>query len=107
MIDIEMAKKHLRIDGNDEDIIIQLYLNAAKTAASLYINRNIYNTEEEIGSDLDGIVVNEAIGTAILMQTAHLYENRESVSLVQGSSFPEMQLGYKYLLNPYRLEMGV
>jgi hypothetical protein len=107
MIDLQIAKMHLRVDGEDEDELIQLYLKAAKRAASLYLNRTIYATEEDMGSDLDGLVLNEDVGAAILLQTAHLYENRESISLIQGSSFPEIQLGYKYLLNPYRLEMGV
>lgn len=101
----DQAKAHLRVEGCDEDTLIQLYLNAARRAAELYLNRTIY--DEDAGSDLDGIVMSDDIKVAILLQLGHLYENRESVSFVQGSSFPEMQLGYRYLLNPYRLDMGV
>jgi hypothetical protein len=107
MIDLTLAKLHLRVDGEDEDVLLSLYIKAATRAAEQYLNRNLYSQEDGVGSDLDGLVMNEDVQSAILLQVGHLYANRESVSLVQGSSFPELALGYKYLLNPYRLEMGV
>lgn len=45
------------------------------------------------------------IAQAILMTIGHLYENRESV--IAGTAASEVPLGATYLLDPYRLGMGL
>lgn len=42
IITLAIAKEHLRAVGVDEDVTIQIYLNAAEKAASDFLNRNIY-----------------------------------------------------------------
>ena len=98
------AKLHLRVDGTDEDATIQIYLNAAETAAAQYLNRAIYASEIDQGSDLDGIVMNDAIRAAVLLQCGNLYASRESVSSQAVNPLP---MGFFFLLDPYRLEMGL
>ena len=107
IISLSVAKLHLRVDGNDEDTTIQLYLDAAEQMAADYLNRNIYATTGDQGSDLDGLVVNSAVKAAILLQCGHLYANRESVSQQPGNYMIELPMGTKFLLDPYRLELGV
>ena len=53
-----------------------------------------------------GLVVDDAVKSAILLQTATIYENREpaEVAQVQGLQIPNV---IKWLLDPYRLGMGV
>lgn len=47
----------------------------------------------------------ETIRRAILLIVGHLYENREQV--VVGASVAELPMGVLFLLQPYRLKMGV
>jgi hypothetical protein len=51
-----------------------------------------------------GIVVNEQIKAAILLIFGHLFENHEDVVMGQAQAIP---MGSQYLLQPYRVGMGV
>jgi len=57
-----------------------------------------------VGSDLDGVVINDAIKAAILLNLGHLYVNREGVDTVQKQELP---LGIQSLLQPYRIGIGM
>ena len=105
IVTLAQAKLHLRVDGTDEDTLIQVYLNAAERSIANYLNRELYETDA--GSDLDGLVMNDAIKGAVLLQVGHLYANRESVSQQPGNYMLELPLGLKWLVDPYRIEMGV
>jgi hypothetical protein len=103
MIDIDIARLHLRVDGNEEDAIIQVYLNAAIEYAKQYLNRNIVADEsEKQGSD---IVMNDSIKGAILLLLGHWYAHREEEAL--GTISTRLKMGTEALLFPYRIEMGV
>jgi hypothetical protein len=82
-----------------------------------------FETRESILSDADhvlneslnmadamvrGVVLNKTIEAACLLILGHLYTNREDV--IAGSatgSAMELPMGSKYLLAPYRVQMGV
>jgi hypothetical protein len=98
------AKLHLRVDGTAEDSAIQIYLNAAEKSISNYLGRVLYATSA--GTDTTGLVMDDAIKSAVLLQTAMIYENRDpkEVAQVQGLQMPNV---IKWLLDPYRLGMGV
>lgn len=103
MIPMDIARLHLRVDGNDEDGNIEIYLGAAIEHAKQYLNRNIVGTEaEKEGSD---IVINYAIKAAILLLLAHLYSHREEEAL--GTISTRLKMGFENLLFPYRIELGV
>lgn len=99
------AKLHLRVDHSDEDTLIQIYLDGCEKAVANYLNRNLYASS--IGSDLDGLVVDDAVKSAILLQVGNLYANRESTVQPLRSAIVELPLGVKWLLDPYRIEMGM
>lgn len=99
------AKLHLRVDHSDEDTLIQVYLDAAELSVANYLNRTLYASSA--GSDLDGLVMNAAIKGAVLLQVGNLYASRESVSQQPGNYMVELPLGLKWLIDPYRIEMGV
>lgn len=103
IITLETAKLHLKVDTTDDDAMIEIYLGAAERAAMDYCNRTIYGAES-IGSDLDGVVINDAIEAAILLNLGHLYVNREGVDTVQKQELP---LGIQSLLQPYRIGIGM
>lgn len=107
IIDLATAKLHLRVDDTAEDATIQIYLDAAEAASSNYLNRTLYATEGDKGSDADGLVMNPAVKAAILLHCGTLYATRESVSQMPGNYMIAVPLGYQWMLDPYRLEMGV
>ena len=46
MISLDTAKQHLRVDGSDEDGLIQLYVDDATHAACDYLGREVYADQE-------------------------------------------------------------
>lgn len=119
LIDIDTAKMHLRVDGDEENDLIALYLAAAEASAVEFLNRDVYATREELILALDElglmeepppdwadpILVNAPIRAAVLLILGHLYSNREN-SLV-GVSAQELPMGAHSLLWPYRVGLGV
>ena len=109
LLDIGTAKLHLRVDGDDEDDLIALYLTASELSAVEFLNRNVYATEADLEAAAEPnealpMVVNAAIKSAILLILGHLYANREEV--VPGS-VTKVPFGAHALLQPYRVGLGV
>lgn len=64
MINLEKIKKHIKVDGNDEDDLITLYMQAA-----------IENTTSRMKMDND-MDASRAYDLAVCIQTAWYYVNR-------------------------------
>ena len=101
MINLNDAKLHLRVDGNEEDSIIQLYVDAALEKTSAILGRKIIATDAT-PSDETEVAFNLALKAACLLYIGMLFAHREAVS----NGLAELPLGYYDLLRPYRL-MGV
>lgn len=100
-VTLQEAKEHLRVDGNGEDSVIQIKLDAAHEQAIEYLNRNVYATQADMEAANDEgrpVVVNASIKAAILLTVGHLYENREN---------SQMPNGARFLLTPWRVNWGV
>ena len=97
IVTLAEAKLHLRVDGAEEDTLIQSYIDAAESAAAQYLNRALYETS--VGTDTTGLVMTKDVKVAVLLQVGALYADREDMT--------EMPTGSRVLLNPYRIEMGV
>lgn len=85
-IDLNTAKLHVRVDGDDEDELIQTMIDAAEAAALNYLN-------------LEALPEAAPVQAAVLMLIGALYANREAQSekpLVENRLFTQ-------LLNPFRL----
>lgn len=111
-ITLELAKSHLRADGDDEDALITLLTSAAEQFAVAYLNRQVYETQDALDAavtaltaGLHPVVANDAIKAAMLLLLGHLYMNREAV--VVGVTTAQLPMGPTYLLNPYRIIPGV
>ncbi len=102
---LAQAKLHLRVDHSDEDTLIQMYLDGTEKATANYLGRNLYASS--VGSDTDGLVMDDAVRSAVLLQVGNLYANREAVSQIAGNNLVELPYGVKWLLNPYRISLGV
>lgn len=107
---LETAKQHLRIDGNEDDELVSLYLQAAREHAALFLNRSVYEdaaalADGVLAGDMTGIVATGAIDAAVLLICGTLYANRENA--VIGASVATLPGGSQALLQPYRILTGV
>ena len=106
------ARAHIRIDAGED---ITIYIGAASQAAIKFCNRNIYVDQAALdaataaGTAGDNpIVVDAAIQAAVLMTLGHLYENRQTVVLANtAKSAVALPMSAEYLLQPYRVNIGV
>lgn len=105
LLDLATVKLHLRVDDSAEDALIGVYVLAAEEFAMQFLGRTIYATELAQGLDTAGIVINPAIQAALLLIVGHLYANREDV--LAGVSVAQLPNGSQYLMQPYRIGMGV
>ncbi|MGC7561341.1 head-tail connector protein [Pasteurella sp. PK-2025] len=103
MLNLELIKLHCRIDSDEEDDLLDSYLESAKSYIQSQLNRNLYD-DSVPDSDLSGILINPSIQQAILLIVAHWYEHRESV--VVGVTSKEIEDGVWRLIQPFRI-MGV
>lgn len=108
-VDLAIAKQHLRVDHEEEDALITLYLSAAESAAANFLNRNVYLTQELLDAANEQpealpMVVNSSVKAAALLILGHLYANREEVA---ATSVAKLPMGALNLLYPYRVGLGV
>ena len=107
MISIDTAKQHLRVDGSDEDGLIQLYVEAATQAACDYLGRKVYADQDALDADPDAgehaMVITPSIRAAVLLILGDLYANRERHT----SSITSVVLDRaQALLRPHRIVQG-
>jgi len=95
MMTLDDVKLHLRVDHDDEDDTISLYLDAAINGVANYLNAEY----DDLATDPD---TPAPIKAAVLLAVGDLYENREGQADRQLFS----NSTYERLLAPYRM-MGV
>ena len=82
------AKSFLRVDGDEEDMLIAHLLQTASQLCELVLRMSIDEFEE----------VPKTVDQAILFITANMYEHREDLDM------KVVEDVIKRLLSPYRLE---
>ena len=87
MLTLYEAKAHLRIDHNDEDELLQAYLDAAEASIADFL-----------GTELP-TPMPAPVRAAILLRVADLYENREA----QTDRPLHGNKTFERLLQPYRV----
>lgn len=103
MIDLDTVKSHLRVDGEEEDGLIQGYTDAALSTFEQWTNRKLIAEGEALPDPAgNALVMTKAIGQGALMLIAHWYANREAVILTGSSSFTDMPLATRALWTPHR-----
>lgn len=60
-ITLARAKEHLRVDHDDEDTIIQAYIEAATNLAENYIGRSLVDTSFDLHQDSFGVLATSPI----------------------------------------------
>lgn len=94
MLDLALAKQHLRVLHSDDDGLIGTYLAAAERWAENYTGKTLV----AIGEAADGEIPAD-LTAAILLMVGHLYSNREAVT---STPLAEAPLGSIILAHPYR-----
>ena len=88
MITLATAKNHIRVEHDDEDDLIQHYIDAALAWVVRYTGENYLDTIIELEQ-------------AQLLLIGHWYETREAVNI--GGSVAEIPFAVEALAGPYRL----
>ncbi|WP_442109163.1 head-tail connector protein [Pseudomonas sp. NUPR-001] len=93
MLDLLSVKMHLRVDGDEEDVLIGGYVAAAKAHVEQHCDRKLVETDpvepEEMGLTSD-------VEQAVLLLVGHWYANREAVAV--GTIATAMPLAVERLL---------
>lgn len=101
MIDLDTVKAHLRVDGDDEDGLIQGYTDAAISTFELWTNRKLIAAGEPLPDPLgNALVFSKAIQQGALLLIGHWYATREAVAV--GTIATEMPLATQALWKPHR-----
>lgn len=90
MLTLTETKLHIRVDGTDDDTLIEGMIDAATQATADYLGLDL--------SQLTGPLP-APIRAAALMLVADLYDNREA----QADRAYHANPTYERLLNPYRI----
>lgn len=100
MLTLEEMKLHCRVDGDEDDVLLEAYGEAAMEVVKMQTSRNWYERPDEIPEDdPSGMAENPAIRQAMLLLVGHWYKNREAV----GDETKELPLGFWALIQPYRI----
>lgn len=89
---LDYVKMHSRIDYNDEDALLELYINSAEETVMNYIDRTYEEMQEYYGG------VPEPVRLATMMLVDISYQQRSPISTQNFSAVP---YGFEMLLKPY------
>ncbi|MFA9487076.1 MULTISPECIES: head-tail connector protein [unclassified Moraxella] len=105
-ITLEQVKHQCRIEHDDEDGLLNLYINSAYRAVEKFTDKTLFF--DDIPPDTDekrSILLSDDINVACLMLIAHWYANRETVASNM-ANMAQVPYAVDFLLQPYRY-MGV
>lgn len=94
LFSLQEAKQHLSVDHEDDDGLIQIYADAAVSAALEYVSR------PAVPDDPRAIA---AFRAAALLLLGDLYAHRETGQVGSVSSPINVTASARFLLNPWRL----
>lgn len=96
MIELSLVKQHLRVDHDDEDVLIQGYLDAALAHVEQHCDRELVAGIPVLPDQMG--LTKDVIQAALLL-VGHWYSNREAVMIgSNGVSASEVPLAYERLL---------
>lgn len=93
MIELDLVKTHLRVDGVEEDQLIQSYLDAALAHVEQHCDRVLVDADPVLPAEMG---LTRDVQQAVLLLVGHWYANREAV--VIGGSPAEVPLAVGRLL---------
>lgn len=101
MIDLALVKAQLRVDHDEEDELIQGYIDAALSAFETWTNRTLVDPEEELPEPVgNALRMTKSIKQGALLLIGHWYGARETV--VVGTITSELPMATNALWKPHR-----
>ncbi|MFT0866041.1 head-tail connector protein [Pseudomonas sp. CAM1A] len=101
MIDLDTVKSHLRVDGDEEDALIQAYTDAAFSTFEQWTNRKLIAEGEPLPDPIgNALAFRKSIQQGALLLIGHWYASRETV--VTGTIATELPMATKALWGPHR-----
>ena len=101
MIDLALVKAQLRVDHDEEDELIQGYMDAALSAFETWTNRTLVDPEEELPEPVgNALRMTKSIKQGALLLIGHWYGARETV--VVGTITSELPMATNALWKPHR-----
>lgn len=109
LLDIDLIKQHLRVDGNDSDDLIEVYQAAAEAIVAQYLDRDVYAIgDSPVPTDEFAIALQPPMTAAILLLIGDMFAARETddtdpsrkPTLAQNAVLPR---AVRALLAPYRV----
>lgn len=101
MIDLALVKSHLKVDGDEEDTLVQGYTDAAISSFELWTNRKLIAEGEQLPDPVgNALVITKAISQGALLLVGHWYANRETVAI--GTIATELPMATNALWLPHR-----
>lgn len=88
----------LEIDDTSQDLLLDLYIGAAKHAIEQHTDRELVESLPEAPTARH-LVITDDIRLATLLIIGHWFNNRESVADFEKTEVP---LAFGFLLSPYR-----
>ena len=97
-VDISDLKKHLNIDTDDDNQLLEEYEAAAVEMAEHFMNREIIKRDDQQALAASAADVPAAVKQYIRCQVGDFYKQREITATGSFATF------YKHLLDPYCLK---
>lgn len=102
-ITLDEIKLQCRIDSDDEDDLLSVYLVAAKAIVENHTNRVLFEKlPEDESKPANAQEITGDLKIAILMLVAYLYENRGGWNEGQGMSTIDLPPTVKAIIERYR-----
>lgn len=98
IVGLPELKVHLRVDGSEEDMLIEACSEAAEEQVRGWLGRPVYEHESQMplpgtaGHDPNQIVANAAIKIAVMMLAERLYSNRGGEGSGADNAVPPMSV---------------
>jgi hypothetical protein len=102
MIDLDVVKAHLKVDHDDEDALIQAYMDAALSAFETWTNRKLIDPAGVLPDPVDNaLLMTPAIMQGALLLIGQWYVYREPV-VSSNTQISELPMATSALWKPHR-----
>ncbi|CDF99855.1 head-tail connector protein [Avibacterium paragallinarum] len=100
-ITLDEIKLQCRIDGNEEDELLKVFLRSAKAMIENHTNRKLFSELPIDNAPDNALEVGADLKIAILMLVAYLYENRSGVNELNQAKYASFPPAVKMIVERY------
>lgn len=100
-ITLDEIKLQCRIDGDEENELLNVFLTSAKAIVENYTNRQLFSVLPPDNMPHNALEITADLKVAILMLVAYLYENRSGVNELNQVQFDALPPTIKMIVDRY------